>query len=247
MFAALGSTARLPGIALFSRYTTGNLEAEIEKFAKRPNIKRQIEEFREGVAKLKTPEDFFKNYKVMKFALSAYGMESQVQYPARIKQVLMSDPDDRRSVANRMADERYRQIMVDFGFVKEGMANLQDPKYVDFLVNGFVTTEFEKDAGNLNPAVTEALYFRRKIGKLTKTNQLYADVQLFDVVKEALAIPSSAVNMPVKQLTEQVERGFDVTRVGDSAYVDKFIKRYLAMKDMGGQQASGSALIGIFG
>lgn len=247
MFAALGSTARLPGIALFSRYSTGNLEAEIEKFAKRPNIKRQIEEFRAGVAKLEKPEDFFKNYKVMKFALSAYGMESQVQYPARIKQVLMSDPDDRKSVANRMADQRYRQIMVDFGFVKEGMANLKNPDYIDFLANGFVITEFEKEAGNLNPALTDALYFRRKIGKITKTNQLFGDVQLFDVVKEALAIPSASVNQSAARLAAQIERGFDVNKVGDKAYVDTFIKRYLAMKDMGAQQSSGSSLVGIFG
>jgi hypothetical protein len=240
MFAALGSTStRISGLTLYGRYTPERIEAEIERFAKRPNIKRQIDEFRAAVENLRTPEDFFKNYKALRFALSAYGMESQIEYPARIRQAMMSDPSDRFSVANRMSDERYRQVMVDFGFFQKGIANLKKPEFIEFIANGFIINEFEKEAGQLNPALTEALYFRRKIGQVQRTQQLYGDLQLFDVVKEALAIPNAAVNASIERLTERIEAGFDVKRVGERDYVEKFIKRYLAMKDMSSALQSG--------
>lgn len=247
MISALGSTARISGIALYKRISSSNIEQEIAKFAERPLIKRKTEEFRAQVAEIETVDEFFKKYKVLQFALSAYGMESEARYPARIRQTMMSDPNDRYSVANRMADERYRQLAREFDFFNKGVDQLKDSNFVDYLVNGFVRNEFEKDAGTLNPDVTAALYFRRKAPQMTKTNQLYGDVQLFDVVKEALAIPSAAVNQPVAQLTARIERDFDVSRVGDKAYVDKFITRYLAMKDMNQQQSTSSTLTGIFG
>jgi hypothetical protein len=247
MFGALSNSMSLPGIALYGRLSKADPAEEMAKFAKRPEIAREIQYFRDTIGQMQTPDDFLKNRRLLRFALSAYNMESQVDYPGRLRQVVMSDPQDRFSVANRMADDRYRQIAADFAFVTEGMDSFKDPQYIEFLVQGYLTNEYEKDVGKLKPALTDAMYFRRKIGSLSKTSQLYGDIQLFDVVKEGLGIPNSAVLASVERLTERIERGFDISRAQDPAYVDNFVKRYLAMKDMNAQGgASGSSLIGIF-
>jgi hypothetical protein len=247
MFGALSNSMSLPGIALYGRLSKADPAEEMAKFAKRPEIAREIQYFRDTIGQLQNPDEFLKNRRLLGFALAAYNMESQVNYPGRLRQVVMSDPADRYSVANRMADDRYRQIAADFSFVNDGMESFKDPQYVEFLVQGYLTNEYEKDVGRLNPALTEAMYFRRKIGSLTRTSQLLGDIQLFDVVKEGLGIPNAAVLVSVERLTERIERGFDISRAQDPAYVDSFVKRYLAMKDLNAQGgSSGSALMGIF-
>lgn len=248
MVSFLGGTAnvRIPGIAVYSRLSKLNLDDEIAKFAKRQTIQKEITYFRSKIADLKSTDDFIKNPRLLNFALSAYGMESQAQYPARIKQVLMSDPADRYSVAQRMADERYRAIAVDFDFFNGGLAKFSNPAFMQFLESGYITAEYERDLGNLNPALSDAMYFRRTIGNLNKTQQLYGDNVLFDVVKEGLSIPNAAVTASVEQLTKRIEAGFDVTKAKDTAYVDKFVQRYLALKDSKAQQASGNLLLGLF-
>jgi Protein of unknown function (DUF1217) len=241
----LGGTSSISALPVYQRLIRANMEDEVAKFAKRPKVKQDIAYFRAKMAELKTPEEFIKNPRLLTMALTGYGMESQAAYPARIKQVLMSDPDDKYSVANRMSDERYRVIAKDFDFFNQGTKQLNKPEFADYLVDRYLKVEYEKDAGNLNPALTDALYFRRTIQTYTKTAQLYGDIALFDVVKETLNIPNGVVTGPVSALTTRIERGFDIARVKEPGYVDKFVQRYLAMKSLGSQQSSGSLLSGM--
>jgi Protein of unknown function (DUF1217) len=237
------SVSAIPFFARLAKIPRGVSEAE---FQKRPDIAKKIQNFRDQVANIEKVDDFFKNRRVLEFSLSAYGMEVETNYPARIKQVMMSSPEDRYSVANRMADERYRTLMKDFQFATEGVAKLKDPAFIDKIVKDYVTQQFEKVTGESNPALTDALYFQRKIGTLTRTSQLYGDPVMFSVVKEALSISDGAVAGSGSQLTSLIEKGFDVSKVGDTAYVDRFIQRYLAMKEIKAQASSSNPLLGIF-
>ena len=245
-FGNVGGSSSVSAIPLFNRLTKLPAGTAMADFKKRPDIQKKVEAFREAVATIDTTDKFFKNRRVMEFALAAYGMESEIQYPARIKQVMMSDPNDRYSVANRMLDDRYRTLMTDFDFAQQGSAKLQDSALVDKLVEGYLTNQYEKTTGELSPNLTNALYFRRKVSSLVRTTQLYNDPVMFSVVKEALSIADSAVAGSGERLTTLIERGFDVSKVGDQKYVDRFIQRYLAVQETKAAQSSSNPLLGMF-
>lgn len=236
----------ISGIAIYKRVTAGNPAEQIAKYADQKQVKAEVQNFREKIGAITSVDALFKNRKLLTFALGAFGLESQLTYPARLQQVLKSDLSERTSLANRLGDDRYRQFNRAIGASTEGEIDFTDPAKIDTIVNQYLQAKFESSAGDQDPAVSDALYFRRKIGSLSKTGQLFSDPVLFSVVKTTLNIPDSAVaanNAP--QLTSWIERNFDVGRARDQAYVDRFVQRYIALKDAETQKNAGNPLLDI--
>ena len=244
---SLAGAAPVSALPIYNRVIRESPEVARANFAKRPQVKADIEYFRAKIGTVKSAEELVRNPRLISFALTVYGMESQANLQFRVKQVLMSDPDDRYSAAERMSDQRYRRMMQDFDMFRQGVGRLKETEFVDYLVDGYVTAEHEKDLGQRNPTLTDALYFRRKIKDVAKTSQLFGDFTMFDVVKETLNLPNAVVNLPPDQLAERVERGFDVKRIDEPGYVDRFVQRYLVVKQAKAQlQGKTNFLSGMF-
>ncbi len=231
---------QIPASALFQRLSKGDAAKQAAQFAQNPQVKKEIEYFRQKAASVKTPEEFFKDQRLMKFALSAYTLEAEQQFPARIKQIMMSDPKDPKALANRMADPRYSEINKDFAFGQTGTANLKLSKFVDKVVEKYTTSEYEKKLGDQNPALREAAYFKRKIGNVTDVYQILGDKVLRGVVFDTLGIPAEVANQSVEKQADLMKKGFKLDKVKDRLYVDNFLKRFVAARDR--QQAQESAM-----
>jgi len=230
---------QIPASGLYQRLAKGDPAKQAAQFAQNPAVKKEIEYFRQKAATIKTPEEFFKDQRLMKFALSAYSLEAEQQFPARIKQVMTSDPKDPKALANRMADPRYRDINKDFAFGQTGTANLKLTKFVDKVVEKYVTNEYEKKLGEQNPALREAAYFKRTIGNVTDVYQILGDKVLRGVVFSTLGVPAEVANQSVEKQADLVKKGFKLDKVKDKLYVDNFLKRFVAASDR--QQAQESA------
>ena len=231
----------VPALGLFQRLSKGDSAKQTAQFAQTPAVKKEIEYFRQQAAKITKPEEFFKDQRLMKFALSAYSLEAEQQYPARIQKIMMSDPKDPKSLANRMVDPRYSEINKDFAFGQTGAANLKLTKFLDKVVEKYVTSEYEKKLGEQNPALREAAYFRRKIGEVKDVYQILGDKVLRAVVMDTLRIPAEVANQSVEKQAELVKKGFKVDKAKDKLYVDNFLKRFVVARDQQAQQQDMSA------
>lgn len=239
----------MPGFSafpLYARLTPATLAAEKAKFAKRPTVQQEIAYFRERAATVKTPEDFTKNYRLMKFALDAYGLGTQIGYTARNKQILLSDRSDYASLVNRMKDPVYKELNAAFDFANRGVAKLTDPTFLNTLAQKYSEAKYEEDLGNLNPDLTNALYFERKIKNATSGYHIIGDPVLFDVVKTVLNIPNAAVVGSVERVKAWIERDFDLSRVSDPKYVQNIVKRYLVLKDVQANQGTTNPMLDMF-
>lgn len=232
--------------AMFQRFNPTTLAADRARFAKRGDVKNEIAYFREKVAKVTTPEEFMKDFRLMKFALSAFSMESQMDYPARIKAVLMGDLNDDKALVNRMSDPSYRSINRAFDFFNSGVSKLKNQSFIDSLVENYVANQHEQSLSQMNPTLTDGLYFERKIKSVTSGYQIISDPVLFPVIKTALNIPNAAVTGSIERLNEWIERDFDLTRVNDTKYIRGIVNRFLVLKDVQAKLASGSPLLDIF-
>jgi hypothetical protein len=231
---------------MYQRFNAETIAAEQARYAKRPLVQQDIAYFREKVATIKTPEDFMKDYRLMKFALSAYSMGSQMEYPARIKQILMSDSYDSNSLVNRMSDSRYKQINSAFDFPNSGVANLQSSSFIDSLVNKYVANQYEESLGEINSSMTDAMYFERTIKNVTSGYQIIGDPVLFPIIKSALNIPNAAVTGSIDRLKDWIEKDFDLTRVNDTKYIRGIVNRFLVLKDVQANQSAGNPLLNMF-
>ncbi|CAN1547290.1 Protein of unknown function DUF1217 [Rhabdaerophilaceae bacterium] len=217
-----------------------------EKMAKDGVVKADIAYFRAKVAKIATPDEFLKDYRLLKFALAAYNLEDQLQYPARIKAIMKDDPTDPTSLVRRMTSAGYREINAAFDFFSKGVTKLKDASFVDEVVKKFTVSRYEQSLGAINPELSDAVYFERKIGAVRNGYEIIGDPILFDVVKTALSVPGNAVGGKIERLKAWVEKGLDMKRLNEPAYVKKIVERFLVLKDVENRRVSGSGLIDIF-
>lgn len=234
------------GFPLYSRLNAATLASEKASFAKRPAVTLDIAYFREKAATIKTPEEFTKNFRLMKFALDAYGLGSQISYTARNKQILLSDRSDQRSLVNRMTDPTYREINAAFDFTNSGVSKLTDSKFLDQIAQKYSETKYEEDLGTMNPNLPTALYFERKIKSVKSGYEIIGDTQLFDVIKTVLNIPNSAVVGSVERVKAWIEKGFDLARVSDPKYIKNIVERYLVLKDVKANESTSNPLLDLF-
>jgi hypothetical protein len=228
---------QVPAFGLYQRLSKGDSAKQTAQFAQSPAVKKEIEYFRQKAATVKSPEEFFKDQRLMKFALSAYALEAEQQYPARIQKIMMSDPTDKKALANRMADPRYSEINKDFQFGQLGAANLKLTKFVDKVVEKYITNEYEKKLGEQNPALREAAYFKRKIGEIKDVYSILGDKVLRAVVMDTLRIPPETANQSVEKQAELVKKGFKVDKAKDKAYIEGFLKRFVVARDQDAAQS----------
>src|SRR5262245_57969277 len=140
------------------------VEASFDKqqaaFRNSAPVKREIDYFKTAIAKVTSADDLVKDYRLFRFVLSAYGLDSQIDAKAFMKKVLAQNPNDSESLSNKLIDSRYQAIAKAFNFYNVGAANVKKASFVDGLVDKYVTAEFEKSTAQNNPGVRLALYFK---------------------------------------------------------------------------------------
>lgn len=239
-------TSSISGYALYKSLSADKVAANTARFAKSGSVQSEIDFFRQRVSTIKTPDEFLKDYRLLKFALTAYDMEDQLQYPARIKQILKDDPSSKSALVNRMTNAGYRQINADFAFNTKGVENLKNATFIDGLVEKYKNARYEMSLGDLNPAVADAMYFQRKVSKVKTGYEIIGDPVFFDVALTALNIPRSVAATKVERMKATIENKLEMSKLSDPTYVRKLVERYLVLKDVENLKGQSNGLMGIF-
>lgn len=224
---------------------------EFQKFRERKDVQKDIEYFKENIKSLQSVDELFesKNYRLLKFVLSAYDLESEAQYPGKIRKILESDLTDIDSLANRYKDPRFQQMTKDLSFNFMGLTKLQLDGTIQDLTTRFERVSYEKHLDEQAPGVRAALEFNRRIKDVTQTVQLLGDNVLREVVTVANNIPKEIAYQEVESQVTAVERKVDLNSLkGDQNEIEKMVMRYLTFKDSGFSSAnSKSYLTNLFG
>jgi len=179
-------------------------------------------------------------------ATSAFGLEDAMQYGFRTKAIAKSDTTDPESLLNKFTDTRYREFNLAFEFFSKGVTKLQSEDTQKLVSARYVTNEYERSLGEIDSSLQEAAYFIRTAGSKTQINQIISDPVLFGVVIDTLGISRAAAGGDFNNLKARIEQGFDMSRLKDAAYVEKFAQRFLAIRSSQAQLSAGNPLIGIF-
>lgn len=206
-------------------------DKQFAAFEKQPSIARDVDYFRENAPKITSIEEFFADRRLMTVALSAYALEDELQYMGRIRKVMSESVSEKDALVNKLIDPRFKALATDFAFGDFGTANLALDSFINKIIDKFKTNEFEKFLGERNPALREAEYFRRNIGAIENTFNILGDKVLRSVVTGALGLPLEIALQSVDKQKDLIDRRVDIADFKDPAFVDKFIRRFLILKD----------------
>jgi flagellar basal body rod protein FlgF len=97
----------------------------VTSFESSTSVQSAIAYFEKTVPTLTSVSQFENNSQLMDFVLSAFGLDSEAQYPGLIKQVLSQDPNNANSLVNQLTDPRFKQLATALDFYDYGLGKLQ--------------------------------------------------------------------------------------------------------------------------
>ncbi len=206
-------------------------DAAQEKWSKQASVQQKIAYAKDVVAKAKDVDELLNNRKFMEFALSAFGLESEIDKKGLLKKVLMSDLNNIDSLANRMNDARYQDMTRTLRFKDFGVEGPRTPGVMDGLAARYIKNEFEKSQGNASPGLREALYFKENASKINSPWAILGDKVLREVVTTTLGIPKELAIQGVEAQAAYLTSKVDIEKFKDKRFVETFIQRYLTTRD----------------
>ncbi len=232
-------------------------DSQAANFAKDPVIARETEYFRANIAKAETAEDLVADYRMLRVALGAFGLDDDINKQFYIRKVLEEGTSDPGALANRLVDKRYEALSNAFGFGSVFGAKTKSTGFADRIIAAYQTRQYEISVGDKDQNLRLALGFRREIADIaastitgdTKWLKVLGSPPLRRVFDVAFNLPTEFSRLDLdRQLEVLRARAGDllgdseITALSDAGNVEKVLHRFLARSGTGATgQASGSS------
>jgi len=168
-------------------YISHHLKQSLTRVEQQADIAKEAAYYKSNIGKVKTVDDFMKDYRLYHYAMKAYGLEDMAYAKAFMKKVLESDLSDGTSFVNKLVDKRYREFAEAFSFNGTGTPVAQSEDQTDEMI-GLYTATMKSQVDALTDASN---YYSSKIGTITSADQLLNDDRLRNYVYSAFGIDES--------------------------------------------------------
>jgi hypothetical protein len=221
------------------RFLSQSLPAQVERFAAGPVEARETAYFRDTIASISTPEALVSDYRLLRVALGAYGLQQDLPNRAFIRTLLEQGTTDSGALANRFADKRYRNFAEAFGFGGPLPPKTSLPGFADRMLARFTRQSFEEAVGAQDETMRLALTAQRELGELTarRTTDTTAWLSVLGtpplrkVFETALGLPASIGTLDIdrqvsafRQAAERTLGQSEIAQFADPERVEDLIR-----------------------
>ncbi|MBB6182146.1 DUF1217 domain-containing protein [Pseudorhizobium flavum] len=181
---------------MLSAYTsyslqTRDLQASLKRVASDSMVAREAAYYKENIGKVRSVDDLMNDYRLYNYVVKAHGLEEMAYAKAFIRQVLESDLNDPKSLANRLTDTRYLTLAAAFDFGNRSASPaLQSEAQQDALVAAYYSqiTNHEKQQK------AETDYYISEAVTISNVDDIFRDTALRDYIYSAFAIDGAITN-----------------------------------------------------
>jgi len=228
----------LAGWSLLNR----TLDRQTDLFNKDPLIVRDTEYFEQNISTVQTPDDLVSDRRLLRVALGAFGLQDDIDSRAFIREILEEGTADDSALANRLADDRYKQFADAFAFKDQPIPRTQLPTFGTEITAQFRNREFETAVGEQDESLRLALNAKRELGDIASGDfsgdtiwfQIMGNPPLRRVFDVALGMPSTFAQLDVDRQLEvfksrassQLDMS-DPSELADPELQERLIQRFL--------------------
>ena len=142
-----------------------------------------------AIANVTTVDDLLNDDKLYGYALTAYGLNPNLQSKSTIRQVLLSDLSDPDSFANTLTDGRYRMLAAAFNFEADGTVTAgevsQSADQLEATTELYLTT-YDKTAIQAEAVATT--FYRNRINLVVSVDAFLDNTTLYNYALEAYGL-----------------------------------------------------------
>jgi hypothetical protein len=212
-----------------------------------PANQRDEDYFRANIAKAKTADDLVSDRRLLKVALTAYGLEGDIDSKAFIRKVLQDGTLSETALSNRLADKQYQKFSAAFGFGDFKIPRTQLSDFAEKTLNLYRTRQFEGAVGAQNNGYRLALNAEREVASLaerrasedTKWFTVMGNAPLRQVFQTALGLPKSFSSIDLDQQlsvlktrTAALFGDEGISQFNDPAKLQKLVRTYLVKEEV---------------
>lgn len=157
--------------------------------AKEPAVQTASAYYAANIGKVTSISDFVGNYRLLSYALDAFGLGGQINSTALIKQVLEGGVSNPNALANTLP--QWKAFATAFNFAANGASSVSTPTAVAATESDYVEQQLESNEGQQDVGVQLAMYFNRVAPTMTSEYGILADKNLLEVVETIFGLPSS--------------------------------------------------------
>jgi hypothetical protein len=208
---------------------TQNLARVQASTAKEPTVKTASAYYAANIGKVTSIDQFVGNYRLLSYALDAYGLGSQINSTALIKQVLEGGVTNPKALANTLP--QWKAFATAFDFVGSGAASVSTSTAIAATEKGYVEQQLESDAGQQDVGVQLALYFNRVAPTVTSMYGFLADKNLLEAVETIFGLPTAFGTENVDTQAKVLGTLFKITDLQDPTKLKQLTERFTAQYD----------------
>ncbi len=203
-------------------------------------VKTASEYYAANIGNVKTVDDLVGNYRLLSYALNAFGLGDQINSTALIKQVLAGGVSDPKSLANTLPNQQWKAFATAFNFGDKGAASISSSTAIQTTTRDYVEQQLESGQGQQNVGVQLALYFQRVAPTVTNAYGLLADANLLQVVQTIFGLPPSTTASSIDAQAASIQKLMPLSDLQNPAKLLQLTERFTAMYDLNYGGASGS-------
>lgn len=211
-------------------------------FRNQPSLQRDSEYFREKIGQVRTAEALVSDSRLLRVALTAFGLEGDAQNRFFIRKVLEEGTLQDSALANRLADKRYRELSAAFGFGDVTPPRTAARGFADTVVNRFLNARFQSAVGAQNGdfrlalnAQTELVTLARSaVSERTKWFSVLGSPPLRQVFEKAFGLPNAFGALDIDRQVDVLDRRARATfgegsvgQFADPVKMDRLLRTFL--------------------
>jgi hypothetical protein len=210
---------------------TNNLARYQTMTAEQPDVKTATAYYEANIGAVKSASDLVKNYRLLSYALQAYGLGNQINSTALIKKVLEGGVSNSHSLANTLPNPAWKAFAKAFDFTDSGSASPSSAASVKTTTGDYVEQQLESNEGQQDPGVQLALYFQRVAPTVTNSYGILGDQNLLEVVQTIFGLASTTNASQIDAEATAVSKLVPVAELQDPAKVKQLTERFAAAYD----------------
>ena len=196
--------------------------------AAEPAVKTATAYYEANIGSVKSVQDLVGNYRLLSYALNAYGLGDQINSKGLITKLLEGGVSNPKSLANTLPNSQWKAFAAAFNFVDSGATPPSSTSAVATTTSDYVEQQLESDQGGQDVGVQLALYFQRVAPTVTSEYGILADPNLLEVAATIMGLsPAVASTLQTQTLSELMP----VSDLQDPAKLNQLTERFTAMYD----------------
>lgn len=242
------------------RFLERTLAKQEAAHARNPAALRDEAYFRARIGEVRSAADLVADRRLLRVALTAFGLADDLPNRAFITRVLDSDTTDRGSFAGRLADKRYLEMAQAFGFRNPFGPQIARPGVAEGILQRFRELRFEEAVGAADEDMRLALALQRDLRRVA-SQPVSEEARWFTVLgtpslrrvfETAFNLPGSFASLDLDRQVEVLRNRTgrltgspEIAQFADSARIDRLINQFFVGAQIGrtGSFTQGSAAL----